>query len=317
MPQYDLLRPLLIQGLFNTEATQGNTDFKSWISSGKYLVRTISTGSTVEIEINDDHAFHNMLAHDGCRMACAAFETMENIQLTPKLPKSFGWIAIKCYYAAFFAAHSILRSFGYTCSQLERGHIDILNAYGASVGITETLKSEGGFFVGHYNKQNRIFEIKKMKNTHEDTWHWLTTCLKKISNEALQVSGITAEKQALSAHIGDLVFNLQDGGKLLKGSYLSQFRNAVNYRHEFNSWHPYGKKSIQAEKIMAIIAEWKGEKKTSSHSWKESKEVLKFFNTCIDIIILNRVLMDLIINNSATKNNFYARWPNKLLNLTR
>jgi len=35
------------------------------------------------------------------------------------LPKSTAWILIRAYYAAFFAAHSILRMFGNLCIQLE------------------------------------------------------------------------------------------------------------------------------------------------------------------------------------------------------
>lgn len=121
MKHYNLLRPLLLQYLLDTEVPDKRCDFKAWVSLGKYIVRDIPSNAEIDIEANNEHAFYHMIAFDSCRMAAASFETMHNIQSVVSLPKSVGWVAIKSYYAAFFSAHSIMRCFGYTCSQLEKG----------------------------------------------------------------------------------------------------------------------------------------------------------------------------------------------------
>lgn len=315
MKHFQLLRSLLLEGLLHTETSADFGEFKKWIASGKYIVRDISDNKRIDIEVNDEYAFYHMIAFDSCRMSAAAFETMYNIQSVASLPKSFGWIAIQSYYAAFFSAHSIIRSFGYVCSQLERGHVIQLNNYGQAVGLSNSIKTEAGFFSGSFNPNSRALSLRKMKNTHEDTWFTLIECLNKISNNILNVTGLSAHKQQISASISDLIDRLTSRGRLAKGNFLSQFRNSVNYRHEHDSWHPYGKNSIKSEKIVSLLTSWKHQNDLSMPIWKESLEAYNFFFACREVVNFNYLLIQLIIESSETKKNLYTRWPAKLLNI--
>jgi hypothetical protein len=315
MKHFQLLRSLLFEKLLHTEIPTEFGEFKKWISSGKYIVRDIPSSKRIDIEINDEYAFCHMMAFDSCRMSAAAFETMHNIQSVALLPKSFGWIAIQSYYAAFFSAHSIIRSFGYVCSQLEKGHITQLNNYAQAVGLSNSIKPEAGFFSGSFNSNSRILFLSKMKNTHEDTWSTLIECLNEISQNVLNVTGLSAHKQQVSASISDLIDRLTSRGKFAKGNFLSQFRNSVNYRHEHDSWHPYGKHSIKSEKIVSLLANWKSENDLSMPIWKESLEVYNFFVACREVINFNYLLIQLIIESSEKHKNLYTRWPAKLLNI--
>ncbi len=316
MNNTDLLRSLMVQGLLGTEILKENCDFKSWVASGKYIVRAVPSKKEVLLEINNDFAFNHMLAFDSCRMATAAFETMQHIQLTNSLPKSYGWIAVKSYYAAFFSAHSIMRCFGFTCSQLERGHVKLINDYCLAVGIPGNMKVESGFFAGVYEPKNRMFNLEKMGNTHEDTWHSFTACLNLLSQKILGVSGLTVKKQMLSAEIDDLVSLLKDGGRFAKGNYLSQFRNSINYRQEHSSWFPYGKGAIKVEKVLALVDSWKSETVPVLSGWKESKDAYNFFYCCVQIVNLCHKMIHLIIENSSSPNNLYERWPRRFLKMT-
>lgn len=316
MKNASLLRPLIVQGLLETDIPKNISDFKSWISSGQYIIRSVPSKKEIQIEINNDYAFSHMLAYDSCRTATASFESMQSIHSINGLPKSYSWIAITCYYAAFFSAHAIMRCFGYTCSQLERGHIQILHDYSSAIGISNSLKLEKGYFCGKHDASCRIFTLRKMVNTHEDTWFWFTKCLESMSKDVLGVSGVTSKKQALSAEIDDLIIGLKNNGHSVKGNYLSQFRNAVNYRQEYDSWHPYGKGSIQAEQILSLVRNWKNESIPLVGGWKKSKDVYNYFFTCAAIVNLCHSLIQVIIDNSESNNNLYKRWPNKFLLLT-
>ena len=315
MEHYGLLRPLLLQGLLNTEVPSNCSDFKKWISSGQFVVRNIPTTKTVEIEVNNEYSFNHMIAFDSCRMAVASFETMQNIQSVTSLPKSYGWIAIKSYYAAFFSAHSIMRCFGYTCSQLEKGHVDLLNSFGNVVGLSGSMKPEAGYFSGVYDSNLRIHTLKKMKNTHQDTWRTLVECLRMLSRNVLSVTGLSSSKQKISANIDEIISRLTNQGRLSNGSYLSKFRNDVNYRHEYDSWHPYGKSSIRSSKIVSFLSTWKVKVEAPTSIWKESHEAYDFFVSCREIVNLNYVLIRLIVENSGQRKNLYKQWPNKLLNI--
>lgn len=311
-----MLRPLIIQGLYRTEISGETCEFKSWVSSGKYLVRAVLGPKEIQIEINNDYAFSHMLAYDICRMATASFETMENVNVVEILPKSYGWIAIKSYYAAFFAAHAIMRCFGYTCSHLERGHIKLLNDYCLALGFPDSLKPESGVFSGTYEPTTRMFSLKKLNNTHEDTWSLFIQCLMALSLEVLNLNTVTAKKQALSAKIDDLIIYMKDGGKFPKGNFLSNFRNSINYRHEYNSWHPYGKSAIHSEKIVTLINNWKCENVPLVCDWNKTKDVFNFFYSCTEIVSLCHKLVNIILANSETNKNLYSRWPGKFLKLT-
>jgi hypothetical protein len=315
MKHYELLRPLLLQGLLENEVSDHCVDFKKWASSGNFIVRDIPTNKSILIEVNNEFSFHNMMAFDICRMAAASFETMQNIQKSSTLPKSIGWLAIKSYYAAFFSAHSIMRCFGYLCSQLERGHVAQLNSFGQAIGLSNQIQPEAGFFSGVYSQNNRNLQLKKMKNTHEDTWRTLVDCLNEVSQNVLNVTGLSTKKQQVSADISDLIVKITDNGRMTNGSYLSQFRNSVNYRHEHDSWYPYGKRSIKAEKIVSMMTTWDSQKDVSFHVWKESRESYDFFSACRDLVNLNLLLVQVLIANSTSNKNLYARWPEKLLRL--
>ncbi len=316
MKNLHLLRPLILPGIFRQENYDEIGQFKSWIASGNFIVRNINSLSNIELEVNNERSFYSMLAYDICRMSSASFETMHHIKSANNLPKSFGWIAIKSYYAAFFSAHSILRCFGYICSQLEKGHVMQINDYGQAVGLNGALKLESAYFSGRYDSVSRRLSLKRMKNTHEDTWHALVDCLESVSRDVLQVSGLSASKQMISSNIDDLKNYLTDRGRLSKGNFLSKFRNAVNYRQEHDSWHPYGRSSIRADKILSLMSKWQSKDDLSMAVWKESLEAYNFFVACRGVINLNFLLILLIVENSDGASNLFKRWPVKLLNLS-
>jgi hypothetical protein len=306
-----------LQNLFRTEDTGEVFDFKSWVASGKYIIRDVPDRKTIVIEANNEYVFRSMMAYDICRTATASFETMENFWENENLPKSYGWLAIKCYYAAFFSANSIMRCFGYMCSHLERGHVQLLNDYSEAVGLPSNIKIESGYFCGHHTSGDRLLTLKKMNSsTHEETWFWLVKCLEDISRKVLSVKGVTSKIQSFSAEIDGIVLMLKDGGRLSKGNYLSQFRNAINYRQEHCAWHPYGKNSIKVEKILALTKNWKKIDIPTTSKWKESAEAYNFFYASVAIVNLCHALIDLISKNSEFSNNLFSRWPNKFLRIT-
>ena len=275
MNNLELLRPLFVQGIFESKIGMDRKDFKSWISTGKYNISKMLDSRNIVINVNNDTVFYNMLVFDSCRMATASCETMESIKLNENLPKSFGWLAIQCYYAAFFAAHSIMRCFGYICSQLEKGHINMLCEYASALNLKTEEPIESGFYSGVYDSCVKNLFLRKMKNTHEDTWYSFAECLKSISIEVLYVNGLTKNKQLLSAYLDGLIIGLNHN-RHDKGNFLSYMRNSINYRQDYCSWHPYGKKSLKTKKIMEMVRNWSKETVPITGVWKDAKDIYVF-----------------------------------------
>lgn len=317
MPNIDLLRPLLHQGLLDCKFSGEQYDFKSWVSSGKYLVRGSSCNGTVELEPTSDHDYTRMLAYDACRFATSSFESVLHLNETSGSPKSTAWLAIKAYYAAFFSAHSILRCFGHTCSQLESGHVNQIHTYANAIGINITFPASAGLFIGNYNQSNRELSLSKAGNTHEDTWKAFKKLLEDLSIKVLQLRTATnPAKQACSADIDSLVNLLTQNGRHLNGVFLSRFRNAVNYRHEHSVWHPYSKHSVKANKVTHLISQWDKENIVIPQQWSESKDCYDFFNACTRTINLSYLLVELISNNTSERANWFIQWPRKFLKQT-
>jgi hypothetical protein len=312
MTDTDLLRQLFISGLLSTKKNSDEKDFKGWISSGKYMLRKLDKTSAT-LYVNNKTAFISMLAYDSSRMASASFESMQAIKIHTDLPKSYAWMAIKSYYAAFFAAHSILRSFGYVASQLERGHTKLLSDYAKSLSLTFPPQNDSGFFCGQLDKNTYELALKKMNNTHEDTWALFTECLKKIRADVMSLNSIQTKQQSMFVQLDVMIDLLTNNGSSSRGNFLSLFRNNINYRHEYHAWYPYGKNSLQGDEIYAVINQWSKEKILFPNAWKKSREVYNFFCLCTLIVNMCYSVVKEIDSNSEFTSNIFAQWPQKLL----
>ena len=158
--------------------------------------------------------------------------------------------------------------------------------------------------------------LRKMKNTHEDTWYSFAECLKSISIEVLYVNGLTKNKQLLSAYLDGLIIGLNHN-RHDKGNFLSYMRNSINYRQDYCSWHPYGKKSLKTKKIMEMVRNWSKETVPITGVWKDAKDIYVFFNTCTEIVNLCFNLVNLSSNYSNTRHNMFKCWPVKFLRLAK
>jgi hypothetical protein len=317
MIDISLLRPLLLKGLIESEINSYCTGFRTWIASGSFVVRAINGQKEFDLYTNNQYSFVHTMAFDASKFASASFESIASTSSVEKLPKSFSWNAIKSYYSAFFAAHAILRCFGYVCSQLEKGHINIIQSYAEANGVPGTLKIEGGFYCGSHDSTNEMLRLKKMAKTHEDTWFFFMSCLKKLSSEVLRVRGLTKKKQELSSYLGDLANDICANGHYPKGNLLSLIRNAINYRQKYNAWHPYGKGTPTYEKIDGLISEWHKNDFLISARWKTSKDIQNYFIACTKIVNLCYLIITDILACSRHKANIFDRKPKTLLNFLK
>jgi hypothetical protein len=284
-----LLRPLLIKDIHTVDGL-GSTDFKEWISRGSYQISQITNNSEIELFVSDPASLVNALVSDSSKLCCIALESMEGVVKNTKFPKSTSWVAIRLYYAAFFAAHSIMRMFGISCSFLEKGHIKIIDQLASITGANGSLRLEGGYFHTVYNPNSNILKLKRLKDSHSDTWTIFYNTLNTLSNDVLRVRGITFSKQQLSAYLHDLAESLTNRGRYPKGNWLSNHRNAVNYRHEFGGWFPYSKNSISYDNIESSLNIWKQKELFVGPSLNENNELIRFFSVTSRIVQLCKLI---------------------------
>ncbi|TNZ65346.1 hypothetical protein CGK42_24295, partial [Vibrio parahaemolyticus] len=73
-----------------------------------------------KLKIYDLNDLYISFAFDINRMATSSFESIHGIEPNQNFPKSIGWLVVRLYYAAYYAAHAILRLFGISCSQFDQ-----------------------------------------------------------------------------------------------------------------------------------------------------------------------------------------------------
>jgi hypothetical protein len=231
----------------------------AWIVHGDFVVTSAKARDDFIIRVLVPEGARKGLAHDSTRMASAAFETMLGIDAVRNLPKSTGWVVIRAYYAAFFAAHSLLRMFGTSCLQVELPQINILDRTATICGCLPVHGFESGFYIACYDGLADEIRFHKSasarRGSHEVLWEVFASKVREVSNHLLTISSKFTQLSLQLSEIENLL--RQDG--LTSGTWLSHIRNLANYRHEFGLWFPYSGSVIPAADLVKITRKWNGD----------------------------------------------------------
>lgn len=213
-----------------------------------------------EFYSSDIDKLHDAMSFDLNRMAIASFESIYALQFPGnEYPKSSAWTIIKSYYAAFFAAHTILRVFGYAAIQIENSQKNKLNG---SFQYSSQQPLPGQDILGGLHLFNLAdspinhFGIQILsKGTHEDTWGAFFNLLTELDKKLLtNVSLPNTVKIEASRQISELKSVLSTDG--FDGNWLSSVRNQVNYKHSFGTWFPHKKSNIYRDELISFSKEW-------------------------------------------------------------
>ena len=290
------IQPFWINGLNEITGRQ-SSGFCNWIVDGNYQIYTdIKPASfTLDISSVSKSSLLKAFAFDCNRMAAASFESMQLIGKNELLPKSTAWLVIQSYYSAFFAAHSILRMIGISCSQLENTPIrkiqDIADIFSCKPsGVT--IKS--GYYKCRYDyNSDKLYceHLNASGGSHENFWKTFHNELKDISNKILSTPSIPiADAQRVSGQIDVMCLNLCHHGES-RGNWLSHIRNKVNYQHEFNCWFPYQDiKKTSVSELYETSQTWLIDPMQISLTARG--EILLFHRTCNFIVSLCRTLVE-------------------------
>jgi len=321
----DAIRPFWINGLNEITGKQSGS-FSKWIIDGNYQIYTNIKSEFFTLKIDPSISSRNSLlkafAFDCNRMASASFESIQLISKSELFPKSTAWSVIQSYYSAFFAAHSILRMFGISCSQLDSVAInkvvEIANLFEknpAGVNI------KNGYYKCRYDYTTHQLCCSPLASgggSHENFWKTFYNEFKKISSNILSASLIPdADAQKVSGQIDAMCFNLSRNG-MNGGNWLSHIRNKVNYQHEFDCWFPYQnttKRSVS--ELYETSQTWLID--PMHISLTATRDILLFHRTCNFIVSLCRTLIEYMSDRcpEGKTRSYLADGSIKLLKLSR
>ena len=313
-----VLRQFWLPGITSITGKQ-QRGLQAFLLDDRYRVYAFPTANFFEITPLDSNEIKHAICHDLSRMACAAFESVYAVQPPAGLEKSSGWGVIRSYYAAFFAIHAIVRIFGTTCTQLDVQHIQYISKV-TSYTHAETVKHSGGLYCGKWDDVNGVLRFSKpTENTHEATWKIFLDLLIELRDSLLNGSsiGLVVDLQNTALELDSLRKALCENGFNL-GNWLSNIRNRVNYRHDFDAWFPYGKPKNHYHSI------WNG----ADERWLKSpmpiktipihgRELEKMIELSGAIVSLCRCFIEHISETCVKKESFVKYGPYSIIELLR
>ena len=296
------------------DSIRNEGDLRAWIAKRDYLLSQEINSCGFSLTYNSTSLLSTSLANDCNRMAQAAFESISSVHSNSYLPKSLAWPVVRVYYASFFAAHSILRLFGRSCTQLDSVHVQkVLELAQATNQLGAVNKIGSGFYFAKTNSTERQIVFSKMKDSHADTWFAFYELLTDLIEKIPEATGLSQHRLEAMENLGDIKKAISRSGACNRGNWLSQVRNAVNYRHTYGVWFPYRNARFNTELINRSDL-WK--QPISSFDIRNQKnEIDIFFMTSNMILSLLHKLLSYGYNRSESKPYIFSNGSIKLMNL--
>jgi hypothetical protein len=250
-------------------------------------------------------------ASEVARFGTAAFETMLGARPSQAQPRALSWPLIKSYYAAFFAAHALLRLTGESITYLSATQVNAIDTV-----IASYLGTGSGFVQGLYHVQTvlpsrsiRLILLNRGGGSHDSLWQRFYQFLMTVENELAR--NFAALPDALSAIRTSQQLRQQlSAGGVGQGTWLSHSRNNINYRHLEGVWYPYGIPRREADRLGRSFDDWRSQEV----DWDvalgaNGKLALHVSLTQSVVAILHRCLSDVSSRSTARGHSFVDRAP--------
>ncbi|WP_325089004.1 hypothetical protein [Burkholderia contaminans] len=229
---------------------------------GNYYLDHPPERRNLRIEPADQTEFNGSLATDIRRYASAAIESLDRIVSYPSQPQAAAWCLIRAYYASYFAANVLMRltgSFSTNLAAAEIGQIKTTaSLYGVPAPGGNTKRSlVSGVYYGGMSpiSGSTTLVLKSMDGitggVHKQFWAGFHEWLDR-SQRDIKLGSLTAQEQKRAQAEYKLVSGALCYDSHSNGHWLSEFRNAVNYRLEHGVWHPYETTAWNMDRLVQI-----------------------------------------------------------------
>jgi len=276
----ELLRPLWAPKSLSYDEDCRQT-VKLWLSDGNYYVNNAPPDLSLFCQITEE--IKKSMSLDAFRFAAHTAQTVFELEQTSAYPKLTSWRVIQTYYAAYFAAHAILRFFGRSFSHLENGHVQFLKTRCASeAGYLPNLPST--YYLIEFSPEEQNLTFNKCSESHKDLWRSFNELLREISTNSLTLRASDSRRQALSQVFSNLSDALCQRGQYQLGNWLSVVRNEVNYKSLHGVWFPFSKVTPEFSELMAKIKAWRKGASDLGNPNHSKNDLERFFVTAFSVI---------------------------------
>jgi hypothetical protein len=299
-----------VSSVLSQNEGQCRQSLREFISSSNYAIYSVA--GAIEVVPVSESALIDAWTADISRFAMAAFETMATAQAPAALPRSLAWLCIKAYYAAYFAAHTLLRLSGVsltTFAAKEKSAIrSVTYTYlGTAYSVT------GGVHAVTLTPSPASVDIKPLPedSSHLPVWRYFGSFIDEVLTA---IATLPTSADVLNA-INDLSDLQKDLRRIGGPTELSTVRNDINYQQMYEVWYPYGARDIDGLELVRIMSHWLGTAPRSGALHGAQNDALAMTDLAIRIVHLCRSTITAVASLNTGNRSFLGRRAQPLLNL--
>jgi hypothetical protein len=304
----------------NTVSGNVSGGVQLWLAKEDFQIYSPIEPTLFAIHKADPNPFLFALAADINKTTVACYESICHVVPNTQFPRSSAWMIIKAYYAAFFAAHAILRMLATPYTNLDKAQAASINKIAKLYGAEVLDSVAAGSYVFSYDAAKQKITWRRIESSggvHETFWTFFNRRIKELSDDLLRLgTGSLLENQRVSMKLAELSVNLCHDS-CPKGSWLSVMRNAVNYKHSHGAWYPYPGQASHGQMVSQRKGAWLSDPMTINLSVPGTTNVRRFQDTCNFIISACRVLSLDMAARCPTGKSFHTYGWLAISNLTK
>lgn len=218
-----------------------NEPIRNWLVQENWIPRHGMTKSKITADIYAVDQLADHFISEIIKLSIAAASSSIHIENNVADERSSAWQLVRYYYAAYYAANALMRFSGHACTNLDAADCTQINTVAALYGVggnTPKDKLNGGVFhlkVTEGSTPSFSLMSAPGKGVHVQLWLVFLEYLKDLKSRIKQSP---APKADIAQAIQQIEF-IENEFKREGGGWLSDIRNAVNYRFEHSAWYPY------------------------------------------------------------------------------
>jgi hypothetical protein len=241
--------PLFSRQLWPSAATRGKIGFQGgmheWISTGAWSIAGTVSKKKVGLLLHDYDQFCDASINDAIRLASAAFESARAVGVCKFDSRSYAWQFIAYYYSGYFAANALMRLCGYACTNLSALDCAEINQNALLCGVggidDKSKLAPGVFYSTTSRNPTDVWNLSAVSSkggVHIQFWTGFLKFLLDLEGFIKLSSSPKSDRDAAVVELRMLIDGLKHSSTS-SGAWLSEVRNAMNYRLEFGAWFPY------------------------------------------------------------------------------
>jgi hypothetical protein len=303
----DALQPFIARGLFSVQG-RAETSLDELIGRRGFYPSFDTNTGTWELDFSDAEPVTHVLASECSRLGSASFQTYLHVAESLAHLDHLPWALVKAYYAAFYAAHSILRVLGFGCTYIDGRRASTLRQIIQIYGLSWPF--ERGLYAASLLRSGSVMCFRSINangGTHEALWSTFNARLKDLETGILAGPLPATDAQSIFIYLTNLRQIMSNGAP--GGSWLSSVRNSVQYRQEGGVWYPCQVSRRDQTALARIAGQWLSDPLAIQLNAKACGDIGVFLAGCTFLVGFCRALLARIGERSGRRKSFVYWGP--------